>query len=204
VTASASRPAIALPEPRFDGWLPLGEALRGRRSARDFRPQPLTIGEAATLLWAAQGVTDPAGLRAAPSAGALYPLEAYLVAGEVSGLAPGVYRYRPSQHQLTLLAAGDARAALTAAAHAQDWIATSAAVLALAAVFRRASVKYGRRGERYAVLEAGHAAENVCLAVAAMGLGATVVGAFDDARVRALLRLAEDAEPLVLVPVGRV
>ena len=141
----------------------------------------------AFLALAAQGITHSEGLRTAPSAGALYPLEVYLVAGRVATLPAGIYRYDPRRHQLVPTVSGDRRRELTLAALHQSWIADAPAVVVIAAVFRRTSTKYGGRGERYVHIEAGHAAENVCLQAVALGLGTTIVGAFSDAEVKRLL-----------------
>jgi SagB-type dehydrogenase family enzyme len=154
------------------------------------------------LLWATQGTTR-GGHRTAPSAGALYPLEAYLVASRVEGLAPGVYRYEPAAHRLVRLAAGDRSGDLARAAFGQDWLGEAAAIVVLAAVEQRTTAKYGRRGVRYVRMEAGHAAQNVLLQAAALGIGATPVGAFDDARVHKVLGLDAAEQPLYLLPVGR-
>ena len=160
--------------------------------------------EIGQLLWAAQGVNHPMGLRTAPSAGALYPLVSYLVGGEVSSLPPGVYRYAPNQRALAMIGEGDRRAALSAAALGQSWIADAAAVLIFAAVYRRTTGKYGPRGERYVHIEIGHAAQNVYLQAFTLGLGTTEVGAFDDDAVRTALALADDQDPLAIMPIARV
>ena len=106
---AAEKGAVALPEPRREGKLSVEQALARRRSVREYASGPLPLAAVSQLLWAAQGVTDPEGLRTAPSAGALYPLEVYLVAGAVAGLAPGIYRYDPQRHRLLFHAPGDPR-----------------------------------------------------------------------------------------------
>lgn len=198
-----TRPVEDLPPPRARGEVALERALRLRRSVRDYAATALTLAEAAQLLWAAQGVTAGDGRRTAPSAGALYPLELYLVAGRVQGLEAGVYRYLSQGHRRTRLVAEDVRAELAAAALGQGCVATAPAVLVFAAVERRTTRKYGDRGHQYVRLEAGHAAQNAFLQAAALGLGAVMVGAFDDAAVRRLLRLPEEETPLYLMPIGR-
>lgn len=200
--ARADKP-VSLPAPRHRGHVPLEHAMSARRSVRDFAPGPIALAELAQILWAAQGISGPDGLRTAPSAGALYPIELYVVAGEVEGLAPGLYHYEPGAHALRAVTGGDRRRAAASAALGQDWIAAAAAVLVIAAVFRRTSAKYGERGERYVHVEAGHAGQNACLQAVALGLGATVVGAFDDAAVKAIIGRDQPAEPIVLLPIGR-
>jgi SagB-type dehydrogenase family enzyme len=194
---------VELPEPRRDGGVPVERALDERRSVRDFARDPLPLSAVAQILWAAQGTTDPAGLRAAPSAGALYPLEVYLVAGAVSGLEPGVYHYDPKRHRLSRITRGDVRAALARAALGQDWMADAPAILLLGAVYERTERKYGQRARRYVHIEVGHAAQNVYLQAASLGLGTTMVGAFDDGEVARVAELPGGVQPLGLLPIGK-
>ena len=195
--------SLTLPEPRRDGAFPLERALSERRSVREFGDAPLRLEELAQLVWAAQGQVAPGGHRTAPSAGALYPLELVVVAGNVRDLPAGVYRYQPSLHRLAPIEEGDRRQQLVEAAWGQRWLAQAPAILVIAAVERRTTAKYGARGVRYVHMEAGHAAQNALLQAIALGLGATVVGAFGDAEVKAAAALPEDAQPLYLIPVGR-
>lgn len=193
---------VTLPPARHTGAVSVEEALSSRRSVRDFADATLSLQDAAQLSWAAQGITHSSGRRTAPSAGALYPLEVYLVAGNVETLPPGVYRYDPRRHQLAPTLTGDRRRELAAAALHQTWIAEAPGAFVIAAVFRRTRIKYGERGERYVHIEAGHAAENLCLQAVALGLGTTVVGAFSKSEVGRLLGLSEE-EPLLIMPVGK-
>jgi SagB-type dehydrogenase family enzyme len=197
-------PIVALPRPALTGSCSVERALAARRSVREYGGRPLTRAEVAQLLWAAQGVTGAGGLRSAPSAGALYPLNVYVAVGDVSGLRSGVYRYRPDAHTLATLGEGDRRAELRAAALEQAWIETAAVVLGLAAVYRRTTATYGERGHRYVDVEVGHAAQNVCLQAVALGLGAAVVGAFEDAAVKRVMRMTAEDEPVCLVVLGTV
>ena len=194
---------IALPEPRRTGQAALEAVMSARRSVRDFTAGSIALAELGQLLWAAQGTTDTNVGRTAPSAGATYPLELYAVAGTVDDLPPGVYRYDSRRHALHGIAAGDRRRALAAAALSQTWVADAALVLVIAAVFKRTTSKYGRRGERYVHIEAGHAGQNVCLQAEALGLGTTVVGAFGDDAVKGVIGADEPGEPLCLLPIGR-
>jgi len=164
---------------------------------REFSSTPLTLEETSQLLWAAQGLTHPAGYRTAPSAGALYPLEVYVV------LPEGVYHYDPDGHRLDLHLSGDACPALYAAALRQDPIMDAPAVFVIAAVYERTAVKYGKeRSPRYVHLEAGHAAQNLLLQAVALDLGAVPIGAFYDDEVKKVLALPQDQQPLYLIPVG--
>ena len=194
---------INLPEPQYDGDVSIEQSLLNRRSIRSYTGEPLTLQEVSQLLWAAQGITDPRGFRTAPSAGALYPLELYLVAGDVEDLTPGVYRYEPDGHQLARIIDGDMRAKLADAALGQTWVEEGAISIVFTAVYERTKVKYGDRGIRYVHMEVGHAAQNLCLQATAMGLGAVTVGAFHDEQVTKLLNLAGDEQPLYIIPVGK-
>ncbi len=194
---------IELPEPRYDSDVSVEEALLERRSVREYTGEPLTLQEVSQLLWAAQGITDPRGYRTAPSAGGLYPLEIYLVAGDVDNLEDGVYSYRPQGHELVKVVDGDRREELFAAALEQAWVREAAADLVIMGVYGRTTAKYGDRGVQYVHLEAGHAAQNVCLQATALGLGTVTVGAFDDEQVQDVLGAPENERPLYVMPVGR-
>lgn len=194
---------LSLPAPLQDSAFSLERALHERRSVREFGKAALTQEEVSQLLWAAQGITTRDGLRTAPSAGALYPLELYLAVGMVRDLDPGVYKYSPAGHKIMKIIAGDQRHKLAAAAYDQDSVAEAAAVLVFTAVERRTTRKYGNRGVRYIHIEVGHASQNVFLEATALGLGAVVVGAFEDDAVGKLLQLPEGETPLYLMPLGR-
>jgi SagB-type dehydrogenase family enzyme len=195
--------SLNLPEPIRAETPSLSETLARRRSVRAFTTRSLALAEVATLLWAAQGRTGPDGLRTAPSAGALYPLEVYLAAGNVEGLAPGLYRYASVTHRLERIAATDARRALARATRGQDWVSDAPAIIVITAIHGRTTGKYGERGRRYVAIEAGHAGQNIYLQATALGLGTTAVGAFSDARVKEAAGLGPDEEPLMLYPVGQ-
>lgn len=205
--------AIKLPAPRLDGTVSLEKAIQGRRSVRGYSGEALTLAEAAQLLWAAYGITKPVadgpafirgGLRAAPSAGALYPLEVYLVAGKVTGLAPGIYRYVSEKHELARIEAGDRRDALCQAALGQAWIREAPASLVFSAVFERTTKKYGERGrERYIWMDAGFAGENVYLQAQALGMGCCIAGAFVDDKVKQAVNMANDEVPVCILGVGK-
>lgn len=191
-----------LPPPATRGGMTLAQTLLQRRSVRAYRTDELSLAQVGQLLWAAQGITSEDGLRTAPSAGALYPLEIHLVAGTVKGLPAGVYHYAPTPHRLERVQAADVRAALASAAMNQSWVRDAAAVLACSAVYERTLGKYGQRAPRYVHMEAGHAAQNVLLQATALGLHSVIVGAFDDHAVQDVLGLPADCAPLCLIPVG--
>lgn len=194
--------SIALPSPDITNGMPLQQLLQQRRSVREFKKAKLTQAQLAQLLWAAQGTTHRQGLRTAPSAGALYPLEVYLVANSVETLAAGIYHYHSGQHKLTLHREGNFGKALARAAYSQTWLQQAAVVFVIAADYERTTVKYGKRGERYVHIEAGHAAENLFLQAESLGLGTVVVGAFYDDEVTNVLQLPAESSPLLLMPVG--
>ncbi len=195
---------VSLPAPMLRSDVSVEEALANRRSVREYAAAPLTLDEAGQLLWAAQGITGAGGARSAPSAGALYPLEVYLVVGEVEGLAAGVYRYAPEAHGLVMVKNEDVREALAAAAANQDWVAEGAVVIVISAVYERTTLRYGERGIRYVHMEAGHAAQNLYLQAEALGLGTVVVGAFYDQQVRDIIMMPDEEVPLYIIPVGRI
>ena len=196
-TASGVTLLTDLPPPILSAELSLEEALASRRSVREYDDEPLTTSEIGQLLWAAQGITGEQGYRTAPSAGALYPLEIYLLT------ADGVFHYDPRLHRLIRAGKADARPALYQAALRQEPVLAAPAVFVVTAVYARTAQKYGnQRGDRYVHLEAGHAAQNLLLQATAMGLGAVPIGAFNDKEVQQALGLLADHQPLYLIPVG--
>lgn len=198
-----SQTTITLPPHRTDGQLSLEQTLLRRRSVRRFKDDSLPLGDISQILWAAQGVTDARGLRTAPSAGALYPLDIYMIAGRVAGLSAGIYQYHMRQGIVDMITAGDLRAELCRAALRQNAVAAAAVTIAVCATAERMTVKYGERGIRYVQMEAGHAAQNICLQAVALDLAAVVIGAFYDRQVHRLLQLAPNQTPLYLIPVGK-
>ena len=204
-TMSAAIPpeTIQLPEPRYDGDVSVEHAMRIRRSVRSYKADPLDLTEISQILWSAQGITSPRRFRTATSAGALYPLELYVIAGNVNNLPPAIYKYHPGKHVLVKKVSGDMRSKLSRAALSQSAIKKAPAVLLFCAVYERTTGKYGRRGIRYVHMEVGHAAQNVCLQAIALGLNTAVIGAFRDTDVKNIANLAADEQPLYFVPVGR-
>jgi SagB-type dehydrogenase family enzyme len=196
--------AIKLPPPVKTGGMSLAEALTVRRTVRSFGSRPLSLAQVSQLLWGADGTSDPRGLRTAPSAGATYPLDLYLVAGErgVAGLAAGVYHYQVAAHALTLVAPGDARAAVARASLHQSWMTQAPVMVVITGEYRRCTGRYGERGVRYTHMEVGNVSQNLFLAAEALGLGAGIVGAFEDKALAQALRLPAAHEPLLVMPVG--
>jgi SagB-type dehydrogenase family enzyme len=193
---------IKLPEPRLDGAISIEKVLCTRRSVREFSSKPLELQQIAQLAWATQGITGAEAHRTAPSAGGLYALELYIIAANVNGLPAGIYKYEILTHEVISLSEGDTRPRLSRAALEQSSISQAPAIFALAGVYERITKKYGDRGIRYVHMEAGHAAQNLLLQAVALGLGAVLVGAFNDANVKRALGLSKLETPLYLIPVG--
>lgn len=188
---------ITVPTPKTKGTMSLEEAIAKRRSTREFTQTSITKEEISQLLWAAQGITDKKNsLRAAPSAGALYPLEIYLFTRD------GIFHYNVEKHALEVLDRRDGRQELSAASFGQDMIQEAAASIVIGAVFGRVTSKYGDRGVGYVYMEAGHAAQNIHLMAVSLGLASVPVGAFDGKKVKAVLSLDNAIEPLYIIPVG--
>lgn len=200
-----SKNDLMLPEPKTKGLVSIEEALARRRSVRDYDTNlPLSLEEVSQLLWAAQGVTEPfMGKRTAPSAGATYPLEIYLVVRKIDGLKEGVYRYYPDNHSLFTVKIGDFSNDLKEACWGQYWVGDGAINIVVTAVFERTTSRYGKRGEVYVHMEAGHVGQNIYLQAEALNLGTVVVGAFTDERVKKVLSLPENHIPLYIIPVGK-
>ncbi len=193
---------IKLPAPRYDGKVSVEKAMHLRRSIRSYKLEPLSLNNISQLLWAAQGKTSPRGYRTAPSAGALYPLEVYFFAFDVTGLDEGVYQYFPNEHAIAMTRKGNVREDLCKSSLNQSPVRHAPAVFVISAVFERTIIKYGQRGERYVQIEAGHAAQNICLQAVSEGMGTVVVGAFLDHEINALLNSIPEARPLYIIPAG--
>lgn len=217
--ASPESLLIPLPAPRYDSQFSLERALKARQSVREYQEVPLTLAEISQILWAAQGFTrerkEPptrwnpkyewqGGLRTAPSAGALYPMEIYLLAGKVEGLPGGVYKYVPKNHALSKVTEADKRKELCLAALKQPQIEKAPAVVLMAGVYERTSYKYGERAERYVHMEAGSIAENIYLQATALRIGTVLIGAFNDEEVKKVMALPADEAPLIIMPLGRM
>lgn len=189
---------IALVAPDTGGSMSFERALAARRSQRQFAETALSFRDLGQLAWAAQGITEPTlGLRTAPSAGALYPLDLYFVT------PAGVLRYLPAHHAVEQRTRRDLRRELARAAFDQQSVARAACDVVIVATTARTRQKYGDRATRYVTLEAGHVAQNLLLQATALGLGGAPIGAFDDRATGALLGLTAGAEPLYLIAIGR-
>ncbi len=196
---------IYLPPPNQKGEMSLEEAVSRRRSIRKFAPEPVSQSQLSQILWSAQGISDRQWkYRTAPSAGAAYPLEIFVVCGQdsIEGMNDGIYHYILADHCLTLLHKGDVRADLAGAALNQEFIYEAPLDIVICALYQRTSLSYGNRGERYVHIEVGHAGQNIYLQATALGLATVAIGAFNDEQVREVLQLDRQYNPLYIMPVG--
>jgi len=198
---------VPLPRPEERPDTGVLDAIAARRSIRSYTADPMTLDELGTLLQASAGITATTrgfAFRAAPSAGALYPVESYLVANRVEGLDPGVYHYGVAHHGLEAIHLQDVRKVVAAAGLGQPCLENASAVFIWTAMIDRCRAKYRDRGWRYVYLDAGHIAAQLSLAAVALGLGSVQVGAFYDDELAELVGVDLDEEPpLYLSAVGR-
>jgi SagB-type dehydrogenase family enzyme len=188
-----------LPEPDYQG-MPLEEAIRKRRSIRNYSGKPVNLFQLSRLLFSAQGITGKIynkHLRTAPSAGALYPFEIYVIANNVEDLPQGIYHYAVLNHTLELIEAGDFRKEITSAGLKQEMLGDAGITFVLSAIFDRVRYKYGERGFRYAYVEAGHISQNIYLQAVSLGLGSVSVGAFLDSKVNNLIDVDGEKEAVI-------
>jgi SagB-type dehydrogenase family enzyme len=204
----AGAPRISLPPPGEFQGLYTEEAIRRRRSRRNYSGQVMTLEELSRLLYYTGGITGESWghkLRSAPSAGALYPIEAYLVIHRVEGLEPGLYHYTVPDHALELLRAEDLRGEIVKHGLMQEFLGQANLVFVFTAIFQRLRWKYQERSYRYALIETGHLGQNVYLAATSMGMGTCAVGAFSDDGLNAMLGVDGKNEAAVyMLAVGNV
>jgi len=192
-----------LPQPQEKGEVSLEEAIKKRQSVREFSPRALSLKQLSQLLWAAQGITERENSRrSCPSAGALYPLEIYVVVKNLSGTEPGIYYYDAFKHSLEMVRKGNFSTRLADACLGQFFISEAPVVIVICAESERTTWKYGERGARYVHIEAGHCGQNICLQVQSLGLATVPVGAFWDREVQKAIEIPEEYEPLYIFPVG--
>ncbi|ACB84181.1 SagB/ThcOx family dehydrogenase [Natranaerobius thermophilus] len=202
---------IELSSPNIEGDLTIEEAIEERRSVRSYQEEGLSEQELSQLLWAAQGITDKnRNYRAAPSAGATFPMEIFVLVEQVEGLASGVYHYLPEKHSLKVLKSEDEDKSeelsqeLMKAALGQDSIGEAPVNIIIAAVYDRVTAEYGEVGYRYGKMEAGHISQNIYLQSQGLDLGTVAIGAFHQDSVSNILELSQDTEPLYIMPVGKL
>ena len=199
---------IRLPKPQREGGAPAWTVIQKRRSQREFTEEPISLAQLSQLLWAIQGITHTEfgyAFRACPSAGALYPIETYLVVNNVKGLEPGLYHFYIPENLLEVLAQGSFGRDLARAALDQDMVRTAAVVFLWTAVVQRSKWKYRERGYRYIYLDAGHIGQNLYLAASALDLGSCTIGALFDEEVNQVIGVDGKDETIVYMgAVGKV
>jgi len=205
---------IKLPSPQLKGKVSLEETILRRRAVRRYRREPLDLSQLSQILWSAQGITGTREFRAAPSAGATYPLEIFVFVGKQGVIASeakqapeelqaGIYHYEADSHSLSLHKPADLRPDLARATLDQEFIIDAPVDIVICALYHRTSYGYGRRGERYVHMEVGHVGENIHLQAVALGLATVEVGAFHDEEVRKVLGVEEQIKPLYIMPLGK-
>lgn len=191
--------AIKLPVPKEKGTISLEEVIKARRSVRNFSLKGLTPEEISQLLWSCQGITDKKkAYRSVPSAGAIYPLEIYLVNSD------GLFYYIPESHSLEKITDKDLRKELSKACYDQSFIGDAGIDIVICADFKKTISMYGKRGAHYVYIEVGHSSQNLHLEAVSLGLGSIGIGAFSDSAVQKLLNLPKDIIPIYVIPVGYI
>lgn len=180
----------------------LEKIIQNRRSIRDYSSKPISFKDLSYILWAAQGITSKEGFRTTPSAGALYPIEIYIMANRVENLRTGIYKFIPQRNSLVIVSSKNIITNLYEAALRQDCIIKAPLVINIGVVFDRVTAKYGARGTNYTYIEVGCVSQNIHLMAENLGLGTVVVGAFYDDKVKNLFEMQKNETPVVLMPVG--
>jgi len=196
---------VILPKPDLSGTMSIEQTLQKRRSIRSYSDEPLTLQEISQLAWSAQGISDESsGFRTAPSAGATFPMEIYLLVTGLADVADGVYRYNYKEHTLENKINGDMRQNLFEVSLRQPSITNAPVVMVITGVLERTEQRYGQRALRYVYMEAGHVAQNVYLQGVALDVGTVVIGAFQDEGVSRVMELEDGEHPLYIMPLGKI
>ncbi len=207
-------PSFELPREIKKRNVSVEKAIMNRRSRRKFKPDPLTIDEISDILYFTYGSTavvpayglgiEKFPLRAAPSAGALAPIELYpVLLSPPEDLKKGIYHYNVLKHSLEFIIEGDVKDLLIEACLGQHFVGEAPFAVIFTAVYSRSKWRYGLRAYRYIHLDCGFAAENLYLIAESLGLGTVAIGAFDDEKISVLLQLSDDELPMLVMPVGR-
>lgn len=204
ITEQTPGAMINLPQPTTDGQVSLEKSMSLRRSIRSYKNEPISVHELSQLLWAGQGVTNERGFRTAPSAGATFPIELFVMVNNVEGLQKGIYHYQIGDHKLKMIDDRTIETDLARASLSQSMISDAGLVIIFTAVFDRTTSRYGERGIRYIHNEIGHVSQNIHLQVAALNLGTVVIGAYRDEEVEDALNLGKDYRVLYMMPVGKI
>jgi SagB-type dehydrogenase family enzyme len=196
---------VKLPPPAYKGTVSVEEALKARRSVRQYASRSLNLQQVSQLLWAADGLNDPQGKkRTAPAARAAYAVDLYLVAGEqgVTDLAPGIYRFLVADQALEQVGKGEFRAKVAQACNHQAWMKEAPAMVVITGDYARCAVKNGAQAPMYTHMESGFVAQNLFLQAGALGLGAGIAGGFEEQALSQALKLPKEVQPLLVMPVG--
>lgn len=201
-SCNAQDTKIDLPAPEKVKGMSVEKALSRRRSVRNYTDQALDVQQISQLLWSAQGITSDWGGRTAPSAGATYPLEIYVVVNKSETVTAGVYHYENKDHSIQLVKKGFWGKKLSQASLGQASIEQAPVDIIITAVVQRTAERYGERAERYVYMEAGHVSQNIYLQAESLGLGTVVIGAFHDDQVQKVLGIEE--EVMSIMPIGKI
>lgn len=194
---------IQLPKAETSSNNSIEKVLFSRRSVRTYKNEPLTLDQVAQLLWSTQSITSPRKFRIAPSAGALYPLEIYLIAGNVQDLPAGIYKYDYTNHKIKKVVDGDKRSEMSDACLGQSCVKDGAINILICGIYQRTTGKYGERGKQYVHVEVGCVAQNVYLQVESLGLGTVYVGAINDKQIQQIAKLPANEIPFCVMPIGK-
>lgn len=194
---------VKLPSPKLSGKLSVEEAIQTRRSKRVFSDEPVTASQLGQILWSAQGITDEAGHRTAPSARSVYPYSLYVVVRNVTGIDSGLYLYNPVDHSLGSLGLANAGEIL-ASSGVQDNSQKAPVVIAMTAAMAKAAVSFPDNPEEVAFLEGGHIGQNIYLQAESLKMATVVTAGFDAAKVGEMLGLDKNEVIVYLVPFGHI
>ena len=198
------------PEELTVGGMPLIEAIQRRRSRRQYSTDPLTLEELSFLLWATQGVSrnirdGQTVLRTVPSGGARHPFETYLLINRVNGLIPGLYRYLSLEHKLCLLDADEGLNESVHEASNEQYVLGSAVVFIWTVIPYRSEWRYSLLAHKMVAQDSGHVCQNLYLACESIGAGTCALGAYNQAKIDAVLGVdGEEEFTIYMAPVGRV
>ena len=187
--------SIELPKPQLKGIKSIEECIFERESVRRYKDKSIEIEKISQILWAAQG--KKGNKRTVPSAGATYPLEIYVTLKD-----KGFFHYNLERHKLELVTEENLTEKLAIASWKQNFIAEAYLNVLICAEYSRTTKRYGERGIRYVYMEVGHCGQNIHLQAVALGLVSVPIGAYKDEKVKEVLDLPKNIEPLYIIPIG--
>ena len=193
-----------LPEPNLQSNFSLEQALKQRRSRRDFSDNPISLNQLSQVLWAAYGITKEPIYKTAPSAGAIYPMTIYVSTCKVKNMENGFYRYIPETHSLKLIDDNNYKKIIYKLGYRQNCLKNPAFTILMAANFNKIENRYGNKAKRYTFMEAGHISQNIYLQVESLGLGTVAVGAFNEASMNKNLPVKAEENIIYIMPIGNL